>query len=169
MWGRLAKRQPDNLGVRLLLFDAAVQNGKDDAAGRCVGEIKRLEGEDGTWWRYAQAARLMARATRGDRSGLAEAAAHLTSIGKRQPGWLRLALLEAQVHELHGRPEEALEKYKEAVAQGDRQPLVVQRLVSLLYARQRYREADEVLQKLPVGAPVDGPWPGWRFCCPGGP
>jgi tetratricopeptide (TPR) repeat protein len=154
LWTRLADRQPENLAVRLLLCDVAVQTGKDSEAVRLVGEIRRIEGEEGTWWRYGEAARLLTRAARGDRTGLNRAVALLTEIARARPGWLRLTVLEAQVHDLQGRPEQALEKYQQAVEQGERQPAVAQRLVELLYARQRYREADRVLRQLHDAAAV---------------
>jgi tetratricopeptide (TPR) repeat protein len=148
LWGQLAERQPTNLGVRLLLFDLALQTDKPEETRRLLDEIKRIEGEAGTWWRYGEAARLIAQASKGDKEGLQQARAYLAEVVKRRRNWSRVQIAEAEIQELLGHPDAALERYQEAVELGDRQPFVIQRLVRLMFERQRFQEADQVIRKL---------------------
>jgi predicted Zn-dependent protease len=151
LWARAAEMQPHDLGIRLLLLDLALIARKDDRVRPLLDDLKRIEGEEGTWWRCGEAALLINQAARGNRDGLDRAVTRLEEIAKRRPKWGRVAVLEAQVCELTGRPDDALAKYQQAVERGERQPLVIQRLVHLLYDRHRYREADQVIRKLQDG------------------
>ena len=59
-----------------------------------------------------------------------------------------MPLLEADLEELHGNLEAAEECYRRAIELGERQPAVIRRVVQLLYERQRYPEAEQVIRKL---------------------
>jgi tetratricopeptide (TPR) repeat protein len=146
LWTALAARQPSNLSVRLVLFDSAVASDQK-AAARWLAEIKRIEGDEGTWWRCSEASLELARARQGDKSGLDRAIERLEEVARRRPGWLRLLVLEAQIQDLRGRHDEALEKYARAVKEGERQPAVVARLAVLLAERGRFSEVDQLLQQ----------------------
>ena len=75
---------------------------------------------------------------------------------RRSPGGARsgrrVPAAEAEICDLRGKPEDALEKYQQAVRLGERRPAVVRRLVDLLYERQRYVDADQVLREVQEGA-----------------
>jgi tetratricopeptide (TPR) repeat protein len=135
---RLAELRPADLSVRLLLFDAASRD--EDARGmdRQLAEIRGIEGPDGAYWRYARALQLVLRARKGDDSGSAEARKCLAEARARRPTWARLPLLEANLDELEGQPQRAMENYLRAIELGDQQPEVVQRATQLLsqYGRQ---------------------------------
>ena len=152
VWERLAERRPGDLGVRLRLFDLALESGRDDVVRRLLGEIRTIEGEDGVWRRYGEAALRIARATRGEKEDLDQAAKDLAEVAERRPGWSRVLVAEAEICDLQGRPEGALEKYQQAVNLGERRPAVVRRLVDLLYDRQRFVEADRVIRDVQQGA-----------------
>jgi tetratricopeptide (TPR) repeat protein len=132
--------------VRLL--DLALQGDDDGLIAEVVAELKKLEGEDtGTWWRYAAAARLVVKATRGDRRNLAEAWAALANVTKLRSDWGRAALLGALLDDVAGDYGRALDGYVRAFELGERQLAVVQRLVQLLAERGRYADADDVLRR----------------------
>ncbi len=152
LWDRLAECRPGDLGVRLLLFDADLESGRDEEGRRLLVEMKAIEGEEGTWWRYGEAALRIARAARGEKEDLDQAAKDLADVAERRPGWSRVLVAEAEICDLRGRPDDALEKYQQAVNLGDRQPAVARRLVDLLFERQRYVEADRVIRELQQGA-----------------
>jgi tetratricopeptide (TPR) repeat protein len=154
LWNQLAGRQPNNLGVRLLLFDLAVQTGEEKEVQRLLKEIKGIEGETGTWWRYGEVVHLIALAKKGRKEGLDQAGTYLTEVAKQRRDWSRVRVAEAEIQELQGHPDEALDKYQQAVELGDRQPVVIQRLVLLLYERQRFQEADQVIRSLQEQAPL---------------
>jgi hypothetical protein len=145
--------RPADLGGRLLMLDAAVQCRDAEKAGRVLADVRRLEGEDGTWWRYGEAARGVARAFRGDRSGLDAARGRLAEVNAWRPGWPRAALLEAQLAELDGDVAKAAAAYGKVFDAGDRQPEVAARLLALASSG-RWDEADRVVRRLQEEAVV---------------
>src|SRR5262249_3908796 len=107
-------------------------------------------------WRFAEAARLV-RGANGDRRRLEEARARLNEAAARRPAWGRVPLLQAQLAELEGNTDRAIDDYLRAVVElGEREPDAVRRLVQLLYSRRRYLEADQAIRKLQEQAPLGG-------------
>ncbi|MBY0523237.1 MAG: tetratricopeptide repeat protein [Gemmataceae bacterium] len=153
---RLLALQPSDCETRLLQFRLALQDRDADACRRLVKELREQEGEDGSAWRYADAAQRVRFAAAGDRAALAEARTRLVEAAKARPNWSLLVLLDAEVCEREGNVEGALEKYRQAIAMGDRQPQVVRRAVQLLHERRRYAEAQDVLRKLEEQTPLTG-------------
>src|SRR5439155_13500393 len=148
LWRRWAGQQPDLLHVRLLLFDLALQARDEAELRRTLGEIRTIEG-DGPLWHYGEAARLILLARRGDKGNrLDEARRHLGEATALRPAWSRVPLLQAELDELDGNLERALESFQRAIELGHRQPATIGRVVQLLYERRRYAEADQVIRKL---------------------
>jgi tetratricopeptide (TPR) repeat protein len=148
LWTRAAAAEPQNLRLRLRLFDLALQSRDAGTLRRVVDEIHHIEGEDGAMWRYGEAA-LAAISANKNKGLLAGARQHLAEVATRRPNWPRVAIMEGLIAELDGNPVLAAQKYRHAISLGDRQPNVVRRLVELLFQQGRYLEADEVIQKLP--------------------
>ncbi len=148
LWRLLVERRPNDLRARAALFDLALQAGDETELQRQAEAFKQVEGEEGTYWRYAEAARLMLLARRGDAQGLARARVYLTDLARRRPRWPRVALLAASLDELQGASQAAAENYQRALDLGERQLGVVRRLVRLLLDQQRYAEAEEVVRRL---------------------
>src|SRR5207249_1534002 len=113
-----------------------------------------IEGEDGSLWRYGEAALLIRQAQDGDTPDLDDARALLAEVARRRPAWSRVPLLEATLAEVTGDAEEAIKSYQAAIDRGERQPGIVRRVVHLLFERRRYVEADQVIRKLPGQAPI---------------
>src|SRR5262249_8183547 len=57
LWRQIADEQPNNLGIRLVLFDRALLAKAMTAMDRVLAEIRRIEGDNGASWRYGEAAR----------------------------------------------------------------------------------------------------------------
>jgi tetratricopeptide (TPR) repeat protein len=148
LWRQLAGRQPSNLGVRFLLLEVALQNGKDSDVERLVREIRQIEGEGGPVASFGEAARRVL-AARGDKGKLAEARQLLARAAALAPSWSRVRVLEAETYELEGQKEKALEAYQAALDLGENRLEVVRRVLELLYEQARYAEADRLLRKLP--------------------
>jgi tetratricopeptide (TPR) repeat protein len=144
---RLLADRPADLAGRLLLLDAAAQCRDDETAARVVADVRRLEGEDGAGWRCGEAARLVVRAGRGDKSGLDRARTLLTEAAARRPEWARVALLQAEVAELDSDAAKAADDYQKAFDLGDRRHEVALRLLGLLARRGRWEDADRVARK----------------------
>jgi tetratricopeptide (TPR) repeat protein len=136
---------PKNLPARLSLFDLAFKNGDAAGAERALKEIRGLEGE-GPFWNYGQAAICL---LKPQSAALDDAAfQHLDAARKLRPGWSALPLLTAQIQDRQGQGGPALQNYLEAIDLGDLSPTGVRRTIELLYARQRYPEADRLLRRL---------------------
>ncbi|MGA2700263.1 MAG: tetratricopeptide repeat protein [Isosphaeraceae bacterium] len=148
-YGReLAALQPENLGVRLRLFDLALAAGDHADAAQLVDEVRKAEGEQGTLWRFARAALLIDQVRRGSSQNLDEARRLAAEIAARRPQWSSSFSLNGELAELAGSPEEAITSYLRAVELGDTRPLLVRRLVVLLNERNRVGEIDRLTQVL---------------------
>lgn len=148
LWSALAEKQPENLRIRLFLFDLALLAGKEDRMEQLKKEIHALEGEAGVYWRACEVSQLLARARKGDKSGLPEVHARLAELAPRRARWSRVALLEADLNELEGDQDRALENYLKAIDLGEAQPTLVTRVVQMLLSRKRYADADNLTRKL---------------------
>lgn len=153
---RLAQVSPDDLGVHQARLDDAIRRNDDAAAQAALARVRTIDGENGTTAKTARAVYLVWRAQTGDRSGLAEAEDLLNAVEKQRPWWSRVAFAKGLVADLKGNQAAAAARYREAIDAGDRRPEVVRRLFELYYARQQYRDFEELLQKLPEAAGVAG-------------
>jgi tetratricopeptide (TPR) repeat protein len=142
---QLAARPAADLATRVALLEVVLHGGVDRLAEGLVADVRRLEGEDGTWWRYGEAARQLQRAQRGDRAGLEGVARLLDEAARRRPEWSRVPLARAHLAELAGDPAQAVDHYRRAFDLGERQPAMLQRLVRLLTEEGRDADADQVL------------------------
>jgi hypothetical protein len=83
----------------------------------------------------------------GDTSGSAEARKCLAEARARRPTWARLPLLEANLDELEGQPQRAMENYLRAIELGDQQPSVRKRAMQLLSEHEQQAEAGQLVDK----------------------
>lgn len=150
LWEQLAVEVPDNLAVQYKRFDRAIQSDDEPGMLKVMGDIRRIDGSEGTGSRMARAMYLIWKARKGgDNSGLAEAELHLTEVAKKRPGWGRIRLGLAVVYDLKGDAislGKAIEHYQQAVDAGERDPEVVRRLIHLYYSRNRFPEAELLLR-----------------------
>ncbi len=142
---RACDADPKNLQARLFLFDLAFRNTDATGAEQVLTEIGKLEGE-GPFWHYGQAALCLLKS----RSAALDEAAfqHLDAARKQRPGWSALALLTAQIQDRQGQSGAALQNYLEAIDLGEQNPLAIRRATELLYSKQRYSEADQLLRRV---------------------
>jgi tetratricopeptide (TPR) repeat protein len=121
-----------------------------------LAELRQREGAEGTWWRYGEASRCLARAGRGDGTALKRARTLLAEIEKRRPGWSRAALLEGELRDLEGATARALDAYRRAFEGGEQKAGLAYRLVSLLLGTGKIAEADGVIRRWELHTPVHG-------------
>ncbi len=156
LWRVVAKEQPQNLALRILLCDLALLDGRGDEADQLAADIRKIEGEPGSFWRYAKAARLAQQAFPRNkealspqaRQNLMQARKLLDEALKRRPSWSNALALLGQIDDMEGRPDRAISSFQQAVQVGERRPSVVRRLVELLFERSRFVDAEKAIRKL---------------------
>jgi tetratricopeptide (TPR) repeat protein len=153
LWRREAEAEPQNLGVRLLLLERAVEARNQDWARELQTQIQQIEGLGGYLGPYTEAALLVDQARReGSKAVLPSAQEHLAQVAALRPSWPRVSILAAQIFELQGRRDKALEKYRLAIEQGDRRLPVLGRTLQLMYEQGLYAEATRLLRTVPEEA-----------------
>jgi tetratricopeptide (TPR) repeat protein len=157
LWTRLAALPPaaNDLSLRLLLFELALQAGDQPAMSRLLGEMQRMEGPQGPLNNFCQALWLIQQAQRGNKEVMDKAQALLDVVASQRPTWAAVPLARADLEELSGKPDQVIFHFRRALELGERNPRVLRRLVDLLYQQQRYEEADQEIRKLQQQAPLE--------------
>src|SRR5262249_12334584 len=122
LWRDLAAQEQyrNDLRLRLVLFDFALQEDRPDEMDETLREIGRLEGGDGTFYRHAQALRLVWRVKRGKIEAtekddlLDRASTLLTQVKNARPSWPVPLLTEAEIETLRGNPDRVIACYQQA-------------------------------------------------------
>ena len=140
--------QPDNLEVMMGLYDLALEANDLAEAGGLVAQIRRVEGEEGTHWRYGQALYLITLARRGDTKGLQLAQTLVSEIVARRGDWWGGPVLRGEIAEIKGDLDAATSDYLRAIELGNSKPSLARRLVGLLNQRQEFDQIDRVVQIL---------------------
>jgi len=152
LWGELSQLQPENLEILSRRGDLAIAARDRPAVEEVVGLIKRIEGDQGTHWRYFETAWLIGEAGRGDatttKAARTKASNLVEEILARRGDWWGGLVLRGQLAELTGQPEDAVRDYLQAIDRGAMQPDLARRLVGLLYQRQQFDKIDQIVQKL---------------------
>ncbi len=148
---RAADLRPGDIGLRQRLGRLATSQ---EEGIRLAQEIRAVEGDAGLTWRVEQAAALL----RLDPTPTsAEKAVRLLEpCVATRPNWSAAHALLGTAHEIGGRPAEATESYRRAIAQ---QPdlgagPVGFRLVQALKRQGRFEEADAALSRLAESSPM---------------
>jgi tetratricopeptide (TPR) repeat protein len=105
-----------DLGIRLRLFDLYLQAKKPAEMGKVVEQVRRLEGEQGTWWRYGKASLLIWQVKEKQQppGRLEEAEELLREVDQQRRDWLAVPLARAEIADLRGNVKEARERYQDA-------------------------------------------------------
>ncbi|HEV8000678.1 MAG TPA: tetratricopeptide repeat protein, partial [Planctomycetaceae bacterium] len=162
LWQKVADGEPANLQIRLTLIDLAWQRQKPEDLVKPLAEVEQLE-QNGPYSHYGRALRSAALARQMKEDALRkpdktlsarsdglfeEAAAELEEARTRFPGWSKIPLIAAQIADTRGSWDAALERYRTAFDLGDRSPVVVNRLLSLLVDRQENDKIEAVVRQL---------------------
>ena len=142
---------PNQLATELLLLECAFREKDLDAAQSLLAEVEVIDGRHATW-HYGEAMRLALAAEKEDGSidseKLAKAFGQLSEAQGLRPGWSRAITFEAQLLEKQGQEDVALAHYQDAIAHGERNPLVLKHVTQMLLKRERYAEVDQLLGQL---------------------
>ncbi len=143
---QLASKPLQDLAAAQQLLEVVLLTGDPELITPVVNQLRALEGEGGTAWRYGAAAVLVAYARRGEMQALTPARGWLDIVKRVRPGWPRPELLRGQIEEMDGQADRAVEHYLRAFDLGDRQPGAVFRLIQLLSQRRRFHDADRIIR-----------------------
>lgn len=140
--------------LQLLLLDMALRAQDDAGVERALEALRTQENGTGTYTTYGLALREMGRARRLESSdknrdaALEEARRQLDKVARARPSWAPIHTARAEMYEIQGNLEQSIVELRQAMANGDNSPAVIQRLVRALLQRQRDNEADVELKKL---------------------
>jgi tetratricopeptide (TPR) repeat protein len=154
LWQDVARLpgQRTNLRLRLLLFDLALKLGDEPGMDQALQEVRAVERTSGAFSNYGRALKLiwLARHTKGDGRGqLDEARLLLDRVLAQRPAWPAVFLARAEIAEMTGNPERAVEELQEAVKNGENSPAALRRLAELQDRLGRSAEAETTLKRLP--------------------
>lgn len=159
LWRRVAKAQPDELSIRLSMFEAAQLAGDADTMADLSREIQAIDGRDGPYWKFVEARRLLSAAAADSNGDAAQAARRLAEEAQAdRPNWHALSLLLADLDIYEGNVDSAIEHLQAALAQGPAAPRTIRKLVELLWSQKRFDEslaAMDELSKTGESAPQD--------------
>ncbi len=116
--------------------------------------LRRLEGDDGTFWRLAEAIRAITKAQDSDTKSnqklelLNEAADLYDEIDVRRPRWAYNSTLGGWIEALRGNAAAAITYLRRAIMTGDKRTSTLLLLVSQLNAANRISEAEQELNRL---------------------
>ena len=112
-----------------------------------LGEVRNVEGPGGGLTAWAEAAKRVILAEKGDKTQIAEARRRVNDARARRPRWAPVALLEARLAMLDGDGDRAEEQIVQAVRFGERDPAVIRAAVDGLCRRRRFTDARDLLQE----------------------
>ncbi|MGA2060500.1 MAG: tetratricopeptide repeat protein, partial [Thermoguttaceae bacterium] len=144
----LAQKDVNNLEVHFLRLEQAANNQDLAALEEALKDVKKVEGE-GALWLFGQARLLAVRAAKENNPGLLdEALQYLAKARDLRPSWPRIPLFMGTIYDQQNKPDQALKHYMDAIDLGERNPAALRRTVQILFQKQRYADADKLLQQL---------------------
>lgn len=147
-----AEAEPNDLTIRLLLFDVALRTKQPELMGKVLNEMGALTNE-GPLWNYGEAVRLILAGEKDKdkekaKEAFQSARVHLSKAMAQRPRWVRVPLMNAEIERLEGNSVRATAHLLEAIELGERNPNVLSQTVNQLFSQKRYREADQVVRRL---------------------
>jgi len=151
---QIANLKPNDAMIRYRLFELAfwAQDARDMAGSlrmldSVLDEIDKIAGR-GPLWLYCKAVRLELEASQGKPELLNEAMNYATQAQELRKSWSWPHVLQGEICRKQGHDDEALQHYLQAVSTGERNPHLISQLLQILYERQRFRDADQVILQL---------------------
>ncbi|MEO6809104.1 MAG: tetratricopeptide repeat protein, partial [Isosphaeraceae bacterium] len=157
LWSELANRRPGDLNIRILLFNLAMTRADAAGASRMLDQVRGIEGENGVFWRFGRSRLLIERVRKDpkDHAALTEARTLLAKAAEQRPTWAWVPLALADLADLTGHDEAAIQSYTRAVLDlGDRTPSALKRLLELLHQHKRHEQALALVQQLRKEGPI---------------
>src|SRR5271157_1657947 len=147
-WRELAGPRPASVAVLAALLELALQAGDHADTQDLVAKIRAIEGDRGTHWRFGQASYFLDQARRGATRDLEAARKLAAEIADRRPDWWGRSVLLAELAELEGHTDDAIEDYTRAIERGNTKLVLARRLVGLLNQKEKFDQVDRVVKIL---------------------
>jgi tetratricopeptide (TPR) repeat protein len=137
-WRELAVIHDENIRIKMSLFDLAHDAGDRVEMTSLTDELHKLEGDGGTAWKFARATLLIDDVRLGGSpsqralKNLEDAHSLATQIVESSPQLWYGPVLLAEIAELSGLNDKAVDLYIRAIELGNDQPAIALRLINLL-------------------------------------
>jgi len=160
LWWRITTlpRHGDNVRVRFLLLDLALQQNDAPAMRRVLEDLKKVESgpktSAGTNYKLALAMTHIWEARRGEKDKAQTAKKLLMEVEGERPYWDAAALARAEANEILGNVDQAVGNYRKAMELGMRGKDITRKLALLLSQSHRFDEAEKEIAKLQKEAPL---------------
>lgn len=151
----LLEGHPDDLNAAMTALESRLQRGRIEAARDAAGRVETIAGRDDAHSHYATAAvwalekrMAAARLPRSERDEAIPIRKRLTELELLRPEWPELHCRFAELELLEGKTEEAITRYRRALADRPHDSHIARTLIGLLMRAQRYTEAEQALAGL---------------------
>lgn len=144
----LVESNPKERRVLQVALESALRMKEYKVAEAWEGKFRAADPTDKFTAGVFEARRLLDqydKSSAGERTHLAQL---VGSLRDQRPDWGDIIALSARISDLQGNRSQALADYQRAVARGVKNPTVIERLVTLLYADGRAEEADGYFARL---------------------
>jgi tetratricopeptide (TPR) repeat protein len=155
-WNQLAAhpQHRKDARVRLVLLENAMQANDEASAREALAQVRKIDGDQGLLWRYADAKHRLWLKKRGANTNLDEARALLDQVLRIRPDWPAAVLALAELEDLRGDHAHAAELYRQAFAGSRRNPFILGQLMDAGGQRpeqfeQNLRRAVELAEEVP--------------------
>ena len=135
-WVAAHEKRPKAVEPILQLASLAIFEGDFEKAESWEKKLYEIEGEEGVFWRYVRAMRLLGMASNSKqkpaRALIDETVELLAKLQGLRQDWGKLELLDAKLSNLQDDQNRAIQKYQKALTLGEEQLEVHEQLISLL-------------------------------------
>jgi tetratricopeptide (TPR) repeat protein len=141
-----ATMAPDDIRLRLRQLSQALDSGRDQVAIDVIKELRRIEGEEGIFWRLGDAQRLIVKDQRAKTTAeLPKARQLLNEVIAKKPNDADAHAWLGFLDDMEKKPQQAIEHYKVSFKAGAKHDFMLRRLAALLYESRDLVEANKVL------------------------
>ncbi len=144
----LTRLRPGDVGMLEMQARLALESLDWKSLEEIEKNLNRVEGEDGSNWRYFRARRLLATAVDVEEARFREAIRLTDELDRVRPSWHRTAALRGQIARREGRGSDAVQAYELAVRLGNKSIALAEELIDLLTEQRRFSEADKQLERV---------------------
>jgi len=165
LWTAALDKTPEDPRLRWTLYELARERGNLDSMQRISNEIAKALGATSPQARVAKAGALVqgVREDQKKKAGKDEAPVELTATHRRsldearnllveaendRPGWAQIQIMLAEIAGLRGDIPASIDSLQRASRMGPANAVIIRQLVGLLYASNRFDEAQQAIARL---------------------